>query len=200
MINKFISKTVLNQFNKGAISNYLFNDPYPYAVIPNILEDNFFLQARAKCERLIHELTNIEGFEISHTYLNVPELLSVFCSPFFIKLIGKTFDLEVIRKRDQYPSLRVLPEGGNGLHIHNDKEYIGNITVFLYLSDWKEGFGGEVGIYKKSDNHFVKVNQVQPLPNSLLMMPITDTVMYHDINPTAVGYLRKCAYFPISII
>lgn len=200
MIKRFINKTVLNQLNKGTVANYLFNEPYPYAVIPNILEDNFFIKARAKCETLLEDLTNIEGFEISHTYLNVPELLSVFCSAYFLELIGKIFSLKVIRKRDQYPSLRVLPDGGNGLHIHNDKEYIGNITVFLYLSNWEEGFGGEVGIYKKSNNHFVKVNKVKPLPNSLFMMPITDTVMYHDINPTAVGYLRKCAYFPISIV
>lgn len=199
MIKKFLNNAVLNQLDKGYFTNYLINEPYPYAVIPNILEDNFFLQTRAKCESLLDNLVSLEGFEIAHAYLNVPELLSVFCSPYFLGLIEKIFNLKVIRKRDQFPSLRVLPEGGNGLHIHNDKEYIGNITVFLYLSDWEDGFGGEVGIYKKSENKFIKTDEIKPLPNSLFMMPITNTVMYHDINPTAAGYLRKCAYFPISI-
>lgn len=200
MIEQYLNQTVIKKINERRVSDYLTTTPYPYAVIPNFLEEDFFKRIKIQCDSLLNDLVPINGFDIYHTYLNIPELLSVFCNSYFMNFIGNIFNCNVQRKRDQYPSLRVLPEGGDGLHIHNDHLYIGNITVFLYLSPWEDGFGGEVGIYKKEDSTFVKINEVKPLENSLFMMPITDTTMYHSINATASGYLRKCAYIPISII
>lgn len=200
MTEQFINEKVNGAFMDGKSTDYLITNPFPYAIIPNVLERNFFLHIRELCDTLLDKLVRLEDFDIYHTHLNVPELLSVCCSTYFLKLIEKIFNLKVKRKQDQFPSLRVLKEGSNGLHIHNDEAYIGNVTVFLYLSDWKKGFGGEVNIYKKINDEFIKIDSVKPLPNSLLMMPITDKIMYHDISPTSVGYLRKCAYFPISII
>lgn len=200
MLANSFNELIIKKLTDGSIRDYLITEPYPYAVIPDFLEPELFKHSRQKCDGLLKHLASLDGFDISHAYLNVPELLSVFCSTLFLDLISKIFSLNVMRKRDQYPSIRVLSGGGNGLHIHNDREYIGNMTVFLYLSDWKDGNGGEVGIYKHSEEGFIKVNSIKPLPNSVFAMPITDTIMYHDISPTAPGYIRKCAYFPISII
>ena len=200
MIEQFIDEKVNGAFIDGKSTDYLITNPFPYAIIPNVLEKNFFFYIRERCNTLLDKLVRLEDFDIYHTHLTVPELLNVCCSTYFLKLIEKIFNLKVKRKQDQFPSLRILKEGSNGLHIHNDEAYIGNVTVFLYLSDWKEGFGGEVNIYKKINGEFIQINSVRPLPNSLLVMPITDKIMYHDISPTSVGYLRKCAYFPISLI
>ena len=200
MIEQYLNQEVNKKIKERRVCDYLTTDPYPYAVIPNFLEDTFFNKIKNQCDDLLANLVPIDGFDISHTYLNIPEMLSVFCNFYFMNLIGNIFNCDVQRKRDQYPSLRVLPEGGDGLHIHNDHLYIGNITVFLYLSRWEERFGGEVGLYKKEGSIFTKISEVKPLANSLFMMPITDTTMYHSINATASGYLRKCAYIPISII
>lgn len=200
MIKQYLNHEVNKKILERRVSEYLITDPYPYAIIPNFLEDSFFEKIRKQCDNLVSDLMPIEDFDIFHTYLNIPELLSVCCHTDFMNLVGNIFNLRVKRKRDQYPSLRVLPEGGNGLHIHNDRLYIGNITVFLYLSHWEEGFGGEIGLYRKKDGIFIKTTEIAPRKNCLFMMPITGTTMYHCINPTFAGYLRKCAYIPISII
>ena len=200
MIEQYLNNAVNRKIKEGRIHDYLLKDPYPYAVIPNFLEDNFFSNIQKQCDNLLGNLVPIEGINIHHTYLNIPDLLSVCCNVYFMKIIHNIFNLKVQRKRDQYPTLRVLPKCGTGLHIHNDCLYIGNITVFLYLSYWEEGYGGEVGLFKKESDGFTKITEVKPVANSLFMMPITGTTMYHCINATSNGYIRKCAYIPISII
>lgn len=193
-----LSQSVRNALEANLVKEqFLKTEPYPYAVIPEFLDHVFFTRIRQSCQDL-ENFTQVEQFDVYHTHLNVLPLVSLFYSEFVRELIGKIFGYTVVRKKDQLPSLRRFPEASQGMVIHNDRDFEGHMTAFIYLSPWQAGQGGEVGIYKKQNNAFQLCDEVAPVPNSLLLMPI-NKISYHNVNAMSGGWVRRCAFFPLTI-
>jgi len=95
--------------------------------------------------------------------MSSPELLKVLLSNEMKEIIGEIFSCKVVRKKDQYPSIRMFPQNSVGLAVHNDEEFEGHMTVFLYMEKWSSGMGGEVELFKFNGFQFVEEKKIPPL-------------------------------------
>jgi|688.fasta_scaffold177815_2 hypothetical protein len=174
------------------------DDSVVYRQAYNVLETKFF----NKIAKNIIRLDNFEetgDSDIQHQHINSSELLKVLLSNEIKEIIGNIFSCRIVRKKDQYPSIRVFPKNSVGLGIHNDEGFEGHMTAFLYIEKWSPGMGGEVGLFEFDGSQFIEKQKVPPLQNSLLLMPITPR-SFHCVHQIRGEWRRMCAFFPLTIV
>lgn len=194
-----INEKLLKEKKEGILrTKYLSKNPFLYAVIPNVLEIKFFNKIATNIIRL-DNFEETGDSDVQHQHISSLELLKVLLSNEIKEIIGDIFSCSIVRKKDQYPSIRMFPKNSVGLGIHNDKGFEGHMTAFLYIEKWSPGMGGEVGLFKFSGSQFIEKKKIPPLRNSLLLMPITPR-SFHCVHQIYGEWRRMCAFFPLTIV
>lgn len=194
-----INKRLFKEQKAGTLQKkYLRKTPFLYAVIPNVLEIKFFNTVKK-------DIVGLDNFEetgdsdIRHQHVNSSELLKALLGSEIKEIIGNIFSCKIVRKKDQYPSIRMFPKNSVGLGIHNDEGFEGHMTAFLYMEKWSPGMGGEVGLFEFDGSQFLEKKKIPPLQNSLLLMPITPR-SFHCVHQICGEWRRTCAFFPLTIV
>ncbi len=195
---KQIAEICSDKVKTALIGISFFEEPFKHAVIDDFFPEEFaknLLEKFPDVSSSIWEKTNDADIEVKFITMwksefdipdGIVEAVRILNSSLFLNSMSKLFGIEKIMP-DPYFSgggLNVTVSGGL-LDVHVDGNYHDasglnrRLNVILYLNpEWKEGWGGEFGLYDSTGDNLVK--KVAPLNNRLVIFDTND-YSYHGL-------------------
>lgn len=188
-----------------------FEQPFKHAVYDNFFPvefANMLLDKFPDVNDDVWERTNDEDIEIKlrtkwQSEFDIPDgildAVRVLNSSLFLTSMSKLFEIDKLLPDPYFTGggLNTTVSGGL-LDVHVDGNYHDasglnrRINAILYLNpEWKEGWGGEFGLYDNTGDNLVK--KVAPLHNRLVIFDTNDYSFHGLPDPLnfPVGYVRK---------
>lgn len=173
-------------------TNNFSNDPFPHFYIDNFFNKNFLnkiLSSFPPINSKDWEVSNDSDIEIKmrskwESEFDIPEniisAVRIMNSSYFLKALSNALNIPKLIPDPYFTGggLNATVSGGL-LDVHVDGNYHDatglnrRVNAILYLNpNWKEGWGGEFGLYDKNGEHLVK--KIPPINNRLMVFDTND--------------------------
>lgn len=201
MVSRVLSQNWFEKIAKQEIDGSIAKrSPYLHLVFDDFLDAHYLAELK-KYETKPDQFEFCAEFNFSHAPLLALDLVKVVYGKPFLSYLSALLSIELgktcTRKLDQIPSFRIISGQSGGMELHNDENFSGHMVAFLYITEWKEGCGGEIELYDKKLQPYGKV---APIRNRFLMIPISEQT-YHRVLPTnyPTNIDRECLFFPFTL-
>ncbi len=183
----------LSQSIKEAKTNgNFYNDPFPHFFLDNFFDNQFLdkiISSFPSIDSELWDISNDTDIEIKmrskwESEFDIPEnivdAVRIMNSSYFLKAISEVLNIDKLIPDPYFTGggLNATISGGL-LDVHVDGNYHDatglnrRVNAILYLNPkWKEGWGGEFGLYDKRGEKLVK--KITPLNNRLLIFDTND--------------------------
>ena len=197
-MNQISLKSFSIDCSNKVLEQSLFNEPFRHLVIDNFLPDSLAkkcLDSFPDIKDSIWEHENDNDIEVkSRTKWtsefdippNIIDVVRVLNGSHMLRAISEAFDIQKLIPDAYYTGggLNIMQKGGLlGVHVdgnyHDASGLNRRLNVLLYLNPiWREGWGGELGLYNKVGTKLVK--KIDPIFNRLVIFDTHDT-SFHGI-------------------
>lgn len=158
-----------------------YSNPYPYFIIENFFSEESYHFIKKAALSSVQWEANPKHHDRYGLVSNV-EVLRKMIGKDMRQVLQDLLKNRVQRHQGSVPQLRCTQGITNGVPIHTDADCGFNAGVFLHLTEWRSGMGGNLQIWSKNNKHFILENTIQPKPNTLVVLPFSEK-SFHSVSP-----------------
>ncbi len=158
-----------------------YPDPYTYYVIEDFYSAEEYQSVKLSALKSVKwesssEHTGQYGMICDHQVIR--KVIGKDMRNFLSELAGS----KVERNKYSIPQLRRTSGITKGIDRHTDSHCGFSVGVFLHLTDWVSGMGGELKVWSHRNNTFILENLIQPKANTLVVMIFSEK-SFHSVAP-----------------